>query len=440
MTVLAVPALRPGAMHSSTSPTAATSRAAVAAGLGNLLHPLSDLQVLGIWPTGDFRTTTAVDAAHLRPARRGSRCRRRRARRLDPAASRGARALRRRGRRRSAHRRRARRARSRLAVARRQGACHRFARVRDLRRRRRCRPPRGEGPVADRGRCRRLRNRGRCALVERPRLRERVARPEIAAHRAGDDRQDLRRRRADPDDGVPALRCTPLPASARSRRRVRAACTPGAAPDRRRAREGRLGGHRRVRTRLCARLPHARPAHLTGLEPPSVGVPAGLGGALLRGLAASRSRADDHRASLARNTERARRGARVQRGDKARRRCRNGSRFASRLGASSGRGRAALGRGPAPDLDARPRRDRCSTRCWCDVRPSHCACRARLRRVARRHASGTRSRSRSTPGRSVREQAQFSETGQAVPFGSVTLSKGLARLHDLLRTRPAPAR
>jgi hypothetical protein len=27
-----------------------------AAGLGNLLHPLSDLQVLGIWPTGDFRT------------------------------------------------------------------------------------------------------------------------------------------------------------------------------------------------------------------------------------------------------------------------------------------------------------------------------------------------------------------------------------------------
>lgn len=26
------------------------------AGLGNLLHPLSDLQVLGIWPTGDFRT------------------------------------------------------------------------------------------------------------------------------------------------------------------------------------------------------------------------------------------------------------------------------------------------------------------------------------------------------------------------------------------------
>ena len=53
--VLAVPALLQAHafLHVADSGDITSSGAA---GLGNLLHPLSDLQVLGIWPTGDFRT------------------------------------------------------------------------------------------------------------------------------------------------------------------------------------------------------------------------------------------------------------------------------------------------------------------------------------------------------------------------------------------------
>jgi hypothetical protein len=53
--VLAIPAL----LEASTFVQVANSNdltSSGSAGLGNLLHPLSDLQVLGIWPTGDFRT------------------------------------------------------------------------------------------------------------------------------------------------------------------------------------------------------------------------------------------------------------------------------------------------------------------------------------------------------------------------------------------------
>ncbi|HEX4520703.1 MAG TPA: hypothetical protein VH063_14065 [Gaiellaceae bacterium] len=55
MAVLALPALLQAHafLHVADSGDITSSGAA---GLGNLLHPLSDLQVLGIWPTGDFRT------------------------------------------------------------------------------------------------------------------------------------------------------------------------------------------------------------------------------------------------------------------------------------------------------------------------------------------------------------------------------------------------
>ncbi|HEY4347768.1 MAG TPA: hypothetical protein VGM80_09265 [Gaiellaceae bacterium] len=52
---LAVPALTQakGFLHTATAGDITSSGAA---GLGNLVHPLSYLEVLGIWPTGDFRT------------------------------------------------------------------------------------------------------------------------------------------------------------------------------------------------------------------------------------------------------------------------------------------------------------------------------------------------------------------------------------------------
>ena len=48
--ILCVPVLAPGGFLPPTSASLSSETA-----LGNLLHPLNGLQVVGIWPAGDFR-------------------------------------------------------------------------------------------------------------------------------------------------------------------------------------------------------------------------------------------------------------------------------------------------------------------------------------------------------------------------------------------------
>ena len=78
------------------------------------------------------------------------------------------------------------------------------------------------------------------ALVELPRLPGSQPRSAGAAGRARADRRRARRNRPGPDDRVPAVRRPPLPAAHGRRGRVRASSPPGRAPGRLHAREGRF--------------------------------------------------------------------------------------------------------------------------------------------------------------------------------------------------------
>ena len=166
--------------------------------LGNLVAALSPLQLLGVWPTGDFRfrpermdVTYALIAVLVAAAIGGllvSAARRAWELPLYVAGTVGGAVL---------YRDR------RVAVDRGQGIRRRLAGTRARRGSRRTDPlSRSAGR-----RCRRRRrDRARRGVVERPRLRRRHARSARATDRAGGDRQALRRPGAGAHDGVPALR------------------------------------------------------------------------------------------------------------------------------------------------------------------------------------------------------------------------------------------
>ena len=110
--------------------------------------------------------------------------------------------------------------------------------------------------------------------------------PRGTSRRARVDRRALRRRRPGAHDRVPALRRSPFPARARPGRGIRVAAAARPASQRLHAREGRVRGPRPIRPRRPVRLPDARAPALPAREPASGALRAGLVGALLRGVAA----------------------------------------------------------------------------------------------------------------------------------------------------------
>ncbi len=169
-------------------------------------------------------------------------------------------------------------------------------------------------------------DRGRRALVERPPVPRRLARPARAAARARDDRPRVRGSGARADDDLRAVRRAPLPAPPRPRGRIRAAEALRLPHGRNDARQGRVGRHRPHPARPGARLPDAGASARPGCEQAAVGLPPRLERPLLRGLAAPGvAAAHDPPAPSARQHD-------------------------------PGGGRAALPRRPAAEARCRPRR------------------------------------------------------------------------------------